>query len=158
MPQTICHFDVFKRNAFAQKTEDGEDQTVLIDWAYVGRGPIGADLSPLIWMSVTFSDVELGEMPYLEEIVFEGYLEGLQEAGWQGDPKQVRLGYLAAGIRYMFGEIGRWVTICLDERLHPGFEQSIGRSIGEILDFAAVTRRIFIKKLDEARALIRMEN
>jgi hypothetical protein len=33
LPDTICHFDVFHRNLFARKTADGDDKTVMIDWA-----------------------------------------------------------------------------------------------------------------------------
>jgi hypothetical protein len=48
LPQTVFHLDLFRRNLFARQTADGDDQTVIIDWAFVGRGPIGADLSPLV--------------------------------------------------------------------------------------------------------------
>jgi hypothetical protein len=154
LPQTICHFDIFRLNLFARKIADGGDQTVVIDWAFVGRGPIGADLNPLVWMSIALAGVELGKAQELEEIVFEGYLEGLRDAGWQGDPRQVRLGYLAASIRYMFPEVGRWVALILDESLHAEAEQTFGAPIDYIFDFGVVLRRGLIRTLDEARELI----
>ena len=113
LPQTICHFDIFRRNLFARKTVDGDDQTV-----------------------------------------FEGYLEGLREAGWQGDPQQVRLGYTAAGARYMFPELGRWLALILDESLRAEMEQRSGFPIGETFDLVARMRRPEFSKLDQARELI----
>jgi hypothetical protein len=158
LPQTICHFDVFRRNLFARKTADGDHQTVAIDWAFVGRGPIGADLNPLVWMSIALGGVALDKLQEFEEIVFEGYLEGLREAGWQGDPQGVRLGYTAATVRYLFGEVGRWLAFILDESLHAAAEQAFGMPMGEAFDSVARTRRPLFTKLDEARDLMGIDN
>ncbi len=156
LPQTVCHLDIFRRNLFALKTADGDDRTVAIDWAYVGRGPIGADLNPLVWFSVAIGEVGLDKMEELEEVALENYLEGLREVGWRGDPQQVRLGYTAAGLRYVFGEVGRWLDLILDESLHAGAEQMLGMPMGEAFDSLAVTRRPFVRKLGEARDLMRI--
>jgi hypothetical protein len=154
LPQTICHFDLFRRNLFARRTAAGDDQTVAIDWAFVGSGPIGADLNPLVWMSIALAGVEMDKLQELEEIVFAGYLEGLRDAGWRGDPLQVRLGYTAASVRYLFPEIGRWVAIILDESLRAGFEQSTGMPIGQIFDSIVLMRHSFFGQLDKARDLM----
>lgn len=154
LPQTICHFDIFRRNLFARRTADGDDQTVAIDWAFVGRGSIGADLNPLVWMSIALAGIGLDKKHELEEIVFEDYLEGLREAGWEGDAQQVRLGYKAASVRYQFPELERWLALILDESLHAGMEQSIGMPIGQIFDTVALMRHSLFGQLDEARELI----
>jgi hypothetical protein len=154
LPQTICHFDLFRRNLFARRTADGDYQTVAIDWAFVGRGPIGADLNPLVWMSIALGGIEMDKSHRLEEIVLEGYLEGLHEAGWQGDPLQVRLGYTAASVRYLFPELGRWLAFIRDESLRAALEQQVGLPIDDIFDSMARMRRHLISKLDEARELM----
>ena len=158
LPQTICHLDIFGRNLFARKTADGDDQTVVIDWAFVGRGPIGADLHPLVWFTIATEGFGLDKMQELEEIAFEGYLKGLREVGWQGDPQQVRLGYTAASARYLFPEIGRWLALILDESLHAGLEQSVGSPIGQIFDSIALMRPSLFGQLDEARTLMGILN
>lgn len=154
LPQTICHFDIFRRNLFAKKTAIGDHQTVLIDWAFVGRGPLGADLNPLVWMSIALAGEDLEVIKELEEIVFKGYLEGLREVGWQGDPQKVRLGYTAASTRYLFPEIERWMELILDESLHPGAEQRFGYPVEKIFDYMVLERRSLFGQLDEARQLI----
>jgi len=154
LPQTICHFDIFRRNLFARKTADGNDQTVVIDWAFVGRGPIGADLNPLVWMSTALAGGSMDEAREIDEIAFEGYLKGLHNVGWQGDPQQVRLGYTAAGVRYLFPEIGTWLALILDESLHAGMEQSVGVPIGQIFDTVALMRHSLFGQLDEASDLM----
>jgi len=155
LPQTLCHLDLFRRNLFARRTTDGDHQTLAVDWAFAGRGALGEELVPLILGSLLFYEVELDQARALEEVVFEGYLEGLQDAGWRGDAWQVRLGYAAAAsLRYQFNDVGRWLTLALDERLHPIVLQMWGRSMGEILDQAARVGRFSYRLAQEARELI----
>jgi hypothetical protein len=97
-------------------------------------------------------------MQELEEIAFDGYLKGLRDVGWQGDPQQVRLGYTAASVRYLYPEIGRWLALILDESLHAGAEQMFGRPLGQIFDTVALTRHPLFGQLDEARDLMTIPN
>ena len=156
LPQTLCHLDVFRRNLFARKTADGGDQTVAVDWAFAGRAAIGEELVPLILGSLGFFEVGLEEAQALDEIVFEGYLEGLRDAGWRGDPRQVRLGYAAAAcLRYRCaGELPRAMAVILDESLHPMAESSYGRPIGDVVDLWGQVSRFFDGTVHEARELI----
>jgi hypothetical protein len=155
LPQTLGHLDVFRRNLFARRTADGDYQTVAIDWAYAGRGAIGEELVPLIPASVYFREVELDKAQMLDQIVFAGYLQGLRDVGWRGDPREVRLGYAAAGcLRYTFGEIGRFLAVILDESLHVMAQQTFGRPIEDVLDYIAQVSRFFGGLADEARELM----
>ena len=154
LPQTVCHFDVFNLNLFARKTETGDDQTVVIDWAFIGKGPVGADLNPLVLMSIGLGGVGPDKLQELEAIVFEGYLQGLREAGWQGDPQQVRLGYTAASVRYLFPELERWLGLILHESQRAAAEQLFGRPMGKIFDWMALLRRVLFRMVGEARDLI----
>ncbi len=95
LPRTICHMDAFSRNIFSRRGVEG-DQTVAIDWAFVGHGAIGEELEPLICRSLDFDDVETTQAQELDGVVFASYLDGLCDTGWQGDPRQVRLGYTVA--------------------------------------------------------------
>jgi hypothetical protein len=153
LPQTICHLDIFPRNLFAQRTADGDAKSVAIDWAFVGWGPLGADLHPLVWLSGV-EGVGIARAQELEGTAFEGYLEGLRDAGWRGDRRQVRLGYTAAGTRYLFPEIGRWLALILDESLHAEAEQMFGLPIGEIFDYVALLRPLLFDQMREARELM----
>ena len=155
LPQTLCHLDIFRRNLFAQRTADGDHQTVAIDWAFAGRGAVGEELVPLILGSVIFYEVGLDKAQALEEIAFEGYLKGLRDVGWRGDPRQVRLGYAAAAsLRYRFNDIGRWLAVVLDESLHAMILHMMGRPIGEVLDHVAQVSCFSDGLADEARELI----
>jgi hypothetical protein len=154
LPQTLCHLDLFRRNLFARKTADGSSQTVAIDWAFVGRGAIGEELVPLVLASVAFNEVDLAQAQALEDIIFEGYLDGLRDAGWRGDPRQVRLGYTAASLRFRFAELNRAMDAILDESQHPFMEQVFGRSMEEIEDHWGRVGNLVYSLTDEARVLM----
>ncbi len=76
---------------------DGAPQTVAIDWAFAGSGALGEEAARLVMGSLTFLEVPITQAAALDTTVFAGYLAGLHAAGWQGDPKLVRLGYAVSG-------------------------------------------------------------
>jgi hypothetical protein len=151
LPQTFCHGDASRRNLFARGGVDGCDQTVAIDWALAGIGAIGEEIAPLVWATIGFSEVDLTEAQELSEIVFEGYLEGLRDSGWGGDPQVVRLGYAAASaLRYVF-LMGSGL---LDESRHAWMEKVFGHQIWELADYWAKMSRFLLSLADEEREML----
>ena len=153
LPQTLCHLDVFRRNLFARKRADGDYQTVAVDWAFAGRGAIGEELVPLVLANIFFFEIDFAQAQELEDIVFEGYLEGLCDAGWRGDPRQARLGYTAASLRHKFADLGV-MAVMLDESLHDWYQQLFGRSIEEGCDHLAQIGGFVDNLIDKARELV----
>jgi hypothetical protein len=153
LPQTLCHLDAFRRNMFARRVTD-EYQTILIDWAFVGRGPIGAELCPLVRATTGFFEIDLPDLKRLEDITFKGYLDGLRDAGWHGDPTYVRLGYVASNIRYNFGAVRMVLNLLADETAHRRVQQTYGCSAEELLDRWGSYRGVFSPLNDEALQLI----
>ena len=91
LPQTFCHLDAFRRNLFAVQSAEGNEQTSAIDWAFAGEGAVGEEIAPLVTASLVFLDVDVTHARELDNIVFNGYLNGLRDAGWRGDERQLRL-------------------------------------------------------------------
>jgi hypothetical protein len=154
LPHTLCHLDAFRRNLFARLGADGLDQTVAIDWAFVGTGAIGEEIEPLVLRSLAFGEVEPGEGRELDKAVFAGYLDGLRDAGWRGDPRQARLGYTAAAAMRALVSCSQALPLLLDERRHRVQEQAVGLSIDEMIAQAAMLVRFQFGLLSEARELL----
>lgn len=95
LPQVFSHLDFHRRNLMIRKNKEGHDEVVAVDWAMVGTGPLGGDLYALIGLSAFVHEVEPEDMPALETVVFSEYLSGLRDAGWGGDPNEIRLAYTA---------------------------------------------------------------
>jgi len=104
-------------------------------------------------IAIAFFDVELAPAQALDEIVFAGYLAGLDDVGWRGDPRQVRLAYTAAAIRYVLGTLDPVLEIFLNEEQHPRMVQALGWPMAAIADHLGVVYAWLFAQLAEARRL-----
>jgi hypothetical protein len=97
-PATVCHFDLHPANLFAVG-----DETVLIDWSFVGLGVVGEDAGNLVPDAVFDFHVDPGRLPDLRRLVEDGYRQGLREAGWAGDDTGLALGLVVAtAVKYFW--------------------------------------------------------
>lgn len=101
LPQTLVHGDADRRNLFARRDADGDEETAAIDWAWMGVAAVGWDLANLVVASALWYEAEIGELPALAEACLAGYCAGLADAGWAGDARLVRVGFaVGAALRY----------------------------------------------------------
>ncbi len=91
LPQTFNHGDTYPTNFMSQKDENGNDQTIALDWALMGLQPIGDDLSQFVFgVMEKLSNIDRNEI--LEKLLKE-YQRGLQESGLKINPLLVRFGF-----------------------------------------------------------------
>src|SRR5690242_1135844 len=90
LPSTLCHDDLHPANLF-----DAGDSTTVIDWAFVGIGPIGEDAGNLVPDAVFDFHVDPAEIGVLFDTVSTAYEAGLREAGWRGEHEQLRFAIAA---------------------------------------------------------------
>ena len=92
LPQTLCHYDFLRPNLFARRV-DGQEETVAIDWSYVGHGPVGEDAGMLVSGTLLRPELPATRAVDLDRTVFARYLAGLRASGWQGDLDLIRMSY-----------------------------------------------------------------
>jgi hypothetical protein len=90
----VCHRDCHPKNLFPMREPDGASYTIAIDWTKIGIDCLGLDIghliaSPILWQEHTPEEAEA-----LVEPVFAAYVTGLAEAGWAGNPEEVRFTFL----------------------------------------------------------------
>lgn len=154
-PRTLCHFDITPNNLFARHNVHGDDQTVLIDWSFVGYGVLGEDIVNLVLDSIFLLFVDGSSLKTLEKLVLEGYLAGLRSAGWNGDERVVRFTYAAIAALH-FGLIaGRLLKLVHNESRHNWLEQRFGRTFDEIITSRAIAITHALELAEEARLLLR---
>jgi hypothetical protein len=155
LPQCFSHFDSQRRNLFIVQRQDGSDELVLIDWALCGLGPLGAELYALVGMSSILLEWSPAALPELDAAAFGSYLSGLQEAGWRGDARRVRLGYVAwlavwVGCIYLLAQ-ARW---CSPEQRSRAIQQ-FGMAEEELYIASLPCLYYVLDCADEVRRLMR---
>jgi hypothetical protein len=149
---THCHLDAWRGNIFAP-SENRSDELVLIDWAFPGQAAIGTDAGDLFAASFTLSELNDTEPRTLDNAVFESYVDGLEEAGWQGDIRTVRFAF-AAFSALKYGCFLAWLGDMADEQ---GQARWVGLSGLAFADFAHQQARLLYHLLDladQARSLL----
>jgi thiamine kinase-like enzyme len=143
LPQTICHKDAYPTNLMACQSVDGEEETVALDWALAGVGPLGEELAQLALGAL--NQAEDAEAVDVGRTVFDGYLEGLTEMGWQGSADAVRFGF-AASTALRMGLILLWT---LEKAFQEGNVDDSGT-----LEQSAKQARFAADLAEEAYALL----
>ncbi len=154
MPLTLCHFDTWRPNLLSCIGQDKQDCTVALDWQCVGLGPVG-EIGNLLLTSLMSLEVQASDAKALDTILWESYLQGLQEAGWKGDPRHVRFCYTAYpalrwGLVFPMLMIAPYI---LNEGKRTEAEAKYGQSIEEILSQWADALYFLLDSADEARCL-----
>lgn len=155
LPQTFCHLDAYRPNLFMHHYAQGANQTVAIDWVFAGIGAIGEEIANLLAASLIWFEYDAAAARSLDETVFAGYLDGLREAGWEGDARLVRLGYTAA-CALRWGVVGLWWMGSLGEAVKQAeLEKHWGRPMPELVAQWAKTTYYVLGLAQEAYQLQR---
>ena len=154
LPQVLCHLDAFRSNLLARRV-DGREETVALDWAFVGPAAVGEEVSALVAASLLRGAVAMAEAGPLDEACFTGYLAGLRAAGWEGDPRAVRLGYTAsAALRYSFMALFDIARTLMDEGHAAALEREEGLPLADIVAGRIALASFLADRADEARTLL----
>ena len=158
LPQTLCHGDAQCSNLFLQVDAAGNREAVAVDWGGVGIQAIGYDINQMLGFSLATMEVAADQAPALDQAIFDGYLQGLQDAGWRGNPQLVRLGYTTTAFKSRSTCVYRFLSVVLgeDQNLLRKLEQiwhSKGFSIEEATDNMRRVDAFFSTLLHEAREL-----
>jgi hypothetical protein len=154
LPRTFGHGDAIRRNLFARRRADGAEETVAIDWQHAGLYAVGEEVGQTLSIAAAFFDAEASDLPVLDEAIFEGYLAGLRDQGWRGDPRVVRFAYSAhAALRNAFNAVG---TSLPDEARREAIRRDHGHTLEELADRRAAVRPYLLELAAEARRLLKL--
>jgi len=92
-PQTLSHFDFHPANIFPTN-----DAAAVIDWAYCGSGPIGADAGVLASDALADELLPPEQAPLLVNAIWEAYRDGLADEALAGTAAEVYA--LGTAMRY----------------------------------------------------------
>ena len=67
----------------ARRSQAGKGETVALDWALLGIGTLGEEITRLVFGTLTHNGVALTQASELETVVLDGYLQGLQDSNYE---------------------------------------------------------------------------
>ena len=153
LPQTFCHLDAYRPNLFIRRDAQGSNQTLAVDWVFTGIASVGEEIANLLAASLIWFEYDAAEARSLDAAVFSGYLNGLRDAGWQDDPRLVRLGYTTA-CALRWGVVGLWWLQSLgDAGKQAELEAQWNRPIAELVSQWARTTTHILGLAQEAYQL-----
>ena len=114
LPRALCHGDTYPSNFMSRRATDGQEQTVALDWALAGIGPVGDDLGQFVLGAcMNLQDARRADV---DKALFASYLDGLRECDCRVDPQWVRFSFTAsAALR-----IGLFQLMLLGEDIKQG--------------------------------------
>ena len=155
LPRVLEHGDTGRKNLFHRRRENGGAETVAIDWAWAGIGTLGEDLAPVVFSPVMwFNDVHPEQLPDLEQIAFDGYVQGLRDTGWRGNTAQVRLGYTVTAALRFGPPMVVIEPMAMTESGKNWLESAFDHTVDDIIDRMVELRRFAMKCANEARQLM----
>lgn len=153
LPVCYCHHDAHRRNLLDRQPRHGGSETIAIDWALTGFGRIGEEVGVTTAVGLEFLEVPAAQAYELDQAVFTGYLEGLRDAGWQGDSRLARLGYTLNAF-LLVGSDCAWIEQLLTPEGRVFIESVIGHPFDTIMAQWAEMWPFILKLGDEALALV----
>jgi hypothetical protein len=142
--------DVFSRNVFTRGNPADPDDVILIDWSFAGIASIGEELAPLVGASAWFMDLPPDTFGVTQDIVLDAYIVGLCDAGWRGDPDDIRRGSeIAMVLRYGLGAIRVALAVLRGEWPRTDVEQIVGHPFEEYTAHLAAVNRWLIGLIPE---------
>jgi hypothetical protein len=122
----------------------------------VGYAPLGEDAGHLTSSSLLLDVSPAGDSD-LDAAVFEGYVDGLRDAGWRLDHRlrdQVRFGYAAHAALNMGLFVGAGVPAAFTrDWIRRWYERQLGRPLEDLCESLALLSVVCLDLADEARAL-----
>lgn len=98
LPRTLSHHDMSQQNMYIRNSEENRE-LILIDWQYMSNSAIGEDLGKLFGVAMSQEDIPVNKAWECQGHLFNHYLQGLREAGWNGEARVARYGF-ATSVAY----------------------------------------------------------
>jgi hypothetical protein len=165
LPQTICHWDAHRANLVSRTIgpptpsgpgQDERDETVALDWAGVGWGPVGSELSNFLSQTVNFFGMSAAALPDLDAAMFDHYVAGLRETGWEGDPRAARFGHAAASAARLVVRTASALELAIHTSSREAFERATGLPFATLADMFGTTLPYYLSLTDEAERLVQV--
>jgi hypothetical protein len=101
LPRVFAHQDVHWDNIFIEQVEE-RDSLIAIDWQFASISGVGEELGRVFGYALLKNKIPVNMVEEYKKALFNSYLQGLRDSGWNGNAQHARFGFcFAAGSRYI---------------------------------------------------------
>jgi hypothetical protein len=120
----------------------------------MGPGRLGEEIGTALAINLIFREVLSADISKFDKALFEGYCEGLQDAGWNGNQNLVRFGYTV--VATLCGGLSSHFKLMqvISENGVGVLESAIGLSLDDAIEQWSGMQSFFLDLGDEALQLM----
>ncbi|MFD0714547.1 phosphotransferase [Paenibacillus sp. GCM10027626] len=120
LPRVTAHQDLSQMNMLLVNNDATTERLILIDWQFMSISGIGEDLGKLYGVNMSQGIIPPGQYEQFEAALFDAYVKGLRDMGWQGDECLARYGYCMSTAARSVWEVPKFFALSaqLEEEPH----------------------------------------
>lgn len=111
LPRVVAHQDLSQMNMLLVKNDLEPDRLVLIDWQFMSISGVGEDLAKMFGVNMSLGIILPERYGAFQNSLFNAYIAGLKDMGWQGDEGQARYGYCIGTALRSIWEVPKYISL-----------------------------------------------
>ncbi|GKU78420.1 phosphotransferase [Paenibacillus sp. L3-i20] len=152
LPRVLAHQDLSQMNMLLVQDHNNKDGIVLIDWQFMSISGVGEDLGKMFGLTMGLGIIPSHQYDALQSSLFDAYMLGLRDMGWQGDERLARYGFcLATALRSVW-EVPVYFSLAAQLQKEP-HNTKLQVRVDQLEQIIAI-HRVMSVEADKLRALI----
>lgn len=123
LPRVLAHQDLSQMNIFLVNKDSEIDRVILIDWQFLSISGIGEDLAKMFGVNMSLGIIPVGHYRMFQASLFQAYITGLRDMGWEGDERLARYGYCIGTALRSVWEVPKYISLVVQPVEEPQTKQ-----------------------------------
>jgi thiamine kinase-like enzyme len=119
LPRVLAHQDLSQMNMLLTQSDTDGGRLILIDWQFMSISGIGEDLGKMFGVNMSLGVFPNHRYEEYKESLFQNYIEGLKDSGWQGDESLARYGYCLGTALRCIWEVPQYFSLAAQLKTDP---------------------------------------
>lgn len=134
LPRVLAHQDLSRQNMFINTYQGAVKVWTLIDWQFLSISGLGEDLGKLYGVAMSQGNIESDQGDYYQNLLFKNYIEGLKDAGWNGDITLPRYGFCASVALRSAWEVPKLIKLAASSQIDLNVIENLTRIVSIQMD------------------------
>ncbi|QOV12381.1 phosphotransferase [Viridibacillus arvi] len=134
LPRVLAHQDLSRQNMFINTYQGAEKVLTLIDWQFLSISGLGEDLGKLYGVAMSQGNIQSNQGDNYQKLLFKNYIEGLKDAGWNGDIALPRYGFCASVALRSAWEVPKLIKLAASSEIDLDVIENLTRIVSIQMD------------------------